>query len=76
MTGRAESAGKWGGWRRHVVERTVCLGFLIHPSDSNLWNNHQKDSFNYPVLGFHTPVDNKTTGESSCVISESLNKFT
>lgn len=38
MTGRAESAEEWGGWRRHVVERTACLGFLIHPSDSEKKN--------------------------------------
>lgn len=38
MTGRAESADEWGGWRRPAVERTLCLGFLIHPSDSNFFN--------------------------------------
>lgn len=66
MTGRAESADEWGGWRRHVVERTVCLGFLIHPSDSDFFNRFCKricsnsfaDSSAALSLGYIiTPVD-------------------
>lgn len=61
MTGRAESAGEWGGWRRHVVERTVCFLLLLflffHPSDSNLIHSAkgfvQIRLFSGPYIGLH-----------------------